>query len=41
MMRFGTPKRHTKPLMNLMADFAGIVPTGSTSAHMVNLSMVM
>src|SRR5664279_3581193 len=35
MMRLGTPKRHTNPLMNLTADLAGIERTGSTSAHLV------
>jgi hypothetical protein len=39
MMRLGTPKRHTNPWMNLMAYLASIVHTGSTSAHLVNLSM--
>src|SRR5664279_5329288 len=39
MMRFGTPKRHTRPLMNLTAACAVIVRTGSTSGHLVNLSM--
>jgi hypothetical protein len=40
MMRLGTPKRQTSPRMNLTADLAGIVHTGSTSTHLVNLSMV-
>ena len=41
MMRLGTPNRITIPLMNLTADPAGMVPTASTSAHLVNLSMPM
>jgi hypothetical protein len=41
MMRLDTPKRHTSPRMNLTADLAGIVRIGSTSAHLVNLSMAM
>jgi hypothetical protein len=40
MMRLGTPKRQTSPRMNLTADLAGIVHTGFTSIHLVNLSMV-
>jgi hypothetical protein len=39
MMQLGTPKRRTSPQMNLIADLAGMVRTGSTSAHLVNLSM--
>jgi hypothetical protein len=39
-MRLGTPKQHTSPQMNLTADLAGMVRTGSTFAHLVNLSMV-
>ena len=39
MMRLGTPKRQTKLLMNFTANFAGMVRTGSTSDHLVNLSM--
>jgi hypothetical protein len=39
MMWLGTPKWHTSPWMNLTADLAGIVHTGSTSAQLVNLSM--
>jgi hypothetical protein len=39
MMRLGTPKRQTSPWMNLTADLAEIVHTGSTSTHLVNLSM--
>jgi hypothetical protein len=39
MMRLSTPKRHTSPWMNLTTDLARIVRTGSTSAHLVNLSM--
>ena len=38
-MRLGTPKRLTRPLMNLIAEPAGMVQTTSTSAHLVNLSM--
>jgi hypothetical protein len=38
-MRLGTPKRQTSPRMNLTADLAGIVHIGSTSTHLVNLSM--
>ena len=41
MMRLRTPKRLTRPLMNLTADPAGMVRTASTSAHLVNLSMAM
>jgi hypothetical protein len=40
MMQLGTPKWHTSPRMNLTADLAGTVRTGSTSAHLVNLSIV-
>ena len=39
MMQLGTPKRQTRPLMNLTADFAGMVHTGSTSGHLMNFSM--
>jgi hypothetical protein len=39
MKQLGTPKRQTIPRMNLTADLAGIVHTGSTSTHLVNLSM--
>jgi hypothetical protein len=39
MMRLGTPKWHTSPRMNLTANMDGMVHTGSTSAHLVNLSM--
>jgi hypothetical protein len=35
----GTRKWHTSPRMNLTADLAGMVHTGSTFAHLVNLSM--
>jgi hypothetical protein len=38
-MWLGPPKQHTSPRMNLTADLAGMVRTGSTSAHLVNLSM--
>jgi hypothetical protein len=41
MMRLGTPKRHTSTWMNLTADLARMVHTGSTSTHLVNLSMAM
>jgi hypothetical protein len=40
MMRLGTPKQQTSPRMNLTTDLAGIVHTGSTSTHLVNLLMV-
>jgi hypothetical protein len=39
MMRLGTPKRQTSSQINLTAELAGIVHTGSTSTHLVNLSM--
>jgi hypothetical protein len=39
MMRLGTPKQQTSPQMNLTIDLVGIVHTGSTSTHLVNLSM--
>jgi hypothetical protein len=39
MMQLGTPKRQTSPWMNLTAVLAGMVHTGSTSTHLVNLSM--
>ena len=39
MMRLNTPKRQAMPLINLTTDLAGMVRTGSTSAHLVNLSM--
>ena len=39
MMQLGTPKRLTRPLMNLTAEPAGMVRTASTSTHLVNLSM--
>jgi hypothetical protein len=35
----GTPKRQTSPQMSLTADLARMVYTGSTSTHLVNLSM--
>ena len=41
MMRFGTPKQHTKLLMNLTMAPAGIPRKVCTSGHLVNLSMVM
>ena len=34
------PNRLTRPLMNLTAEPTGMVRTASTSAHLVNLSMV-
>jgi hypothetical protein len=40
-MGLGTPKRQTSPQMNLTADLAGMVHTGSTSTQLVNLSMAM
>jgi hypothetical protein len=39
-MRLGTPKGQTSPRINLTVDLAGMVHTGSTSTHLVNLSMV-
>jgi hypothetical protein len=39
MMWLGTPKRQTSPRMNLTADLDRMVHTGSTSTHLVNLSM--
>jgi hypothetical protein len=39
-MRLGTPKWQTSPRMNLTADLAGMVHTGSTSTYLVTLSMV-
>ena len=36
---FGTPKRHTSPLKNLMADYAVTFLTASNSGHFVNLSI--
>ena len=39
MMRLGTLKRLTRPLMNLTAEPAGMVWMASTSAHLVNLLM--
>ena len=39
MMWLGTPKRLTRPLMNLTAEPAGMVRAASTSTHLVNLSM--
>jgi hypothetical protein len=39
MMRLGTQKWHTSSRMNLTADLAGMVRTGSTFAHLVNSSM--
>ena len=39
MTLFGTPKRQTSPLKNLMADCAVTFPTASTSGHFVNLSI--
>jgi hypothetical protein len=41
MTLFGTPKRQTSPLNNLMADCVVTFLTGSTSGHFVNLSIVM
>jgi hypothetical protein len=38
-MRLGTPKQQTNQCMNLTADLARMVHTGSTSTHLVNLSM--
>ena len=38
-IRLGMPMQLTRPLMNLTAELAGMVRTGSTSAHLVNLSM--
>src|SRR3990170_2549459 len=35
----GTPKRHTSPLKNLIADCVVTFLTGSTSGHFVNLSI--
>jgi hypothetical protein len=40
MMQLGTSKRHTSPRMNLTANLARMVHTGSTFAHLVHLSMV-
>ena len=40
MVLLGTPKQHTSPLKNLMADCAVTFLTGSTSGHFVNLSIV-
>jgi hypothetical protein len=37
MMQLGPPKWHTSPRMNLTAE---MVRTGSTSTHLVNLSMM-
>ena len=39
-IRAGTPKRHTNPFKNLIADYAVTFLTGSTSGHFVNLSIV-
>ena len=39
MTMFGTPKRQTSPLKNLMADCAVTFLIGSTSGHFVNLSI--
>ena len=39
MILFGTPKRQTSPLKNLMADCAVTFLTTSTSGHFVNLSI--
>ena len=35
----GTPKRHTSPLKNLMAECAVTFLTASTSGHFVNMSI--
>ena len=39
MTLFGTPKWHTSPFKNLMADRAVTFLTASTSGHFVNLSI--
>ena len=39
MILLGTPKRHTSPLKNLMANCAVTFLTASTSGHFVNLSI--
>ena len=39
MILLGTPKWHTSPLKNLMADCAVTFLTASTSGHFVNLSI--
>ena len=39
MTLFGTPKWHTSPFKNLMADCAVTFLTASTSDHFVNLSI--
>ena len=39
MTLFGTPKRQTSPLKNLMADCVVTFLTASTSGHFVNLSI--
>ena len=39
MTLFGTPKRQTSPLKNLMDDYAVTFHTASTSSHFVNLSI--
>ena len=41
MIRAGTPKWHTNPFKNLIADWAVTFLTGSTSGHFVNLSIAM
>ena len=39
MIRAGTPKRHTNPFKNLIADYAVTFLTASSSGHFVNLLM--